>query len=186
MEAASKKNMIFTSPKGGFEVLPYTAQNFAEYKQGILDIAKALPEIDLGVISSLSPGSADFSYIAIVDGKVAGFIICFKISQGILFVGNIAVHKRYKKRGIGNMLLLAAAEKAQSSNITIAETLVVMNSDLLRFFIDRGFREPEPTSLAHFLKTEVAVVIEKTSKKMRENLIERMQDFTPITVRTNL
>lgn len=114
MDAAVKKNMIFASPKGGFEVLPYSAQNFAKYKQGILDIAKGLPEISLDVISSLPPGSANLSYIAIVDGKVAGFIVCLKTSRGILFVGNIAVHEGYKRRGIGNILLLAALEKAQS------------------------------------------------------------------------
>lgn len=61
-----------------------------------------------------------------------------------------------------------------------------MEPDLLRFLNERGFREPEPIPFIHFLEADVEVVIKITSAKMLENSIEKMQNLTPIAIRTNL
>ncbi len=171
--------MAFNTSKGEAEIVQLTPQNIEQYKEDILRIQKNLPYGAPNYISSIlsmpEKMGMYFSYVAIVDGKVAGHIICTqKELSPLLYINTIAIDEEYSKRGIGDTFLWLVSKKAQDEDISMITIGVRSNNENLKqFLFRRGF------SKGLFLSAEVSDVLERITEIMRESSITELENITP-------
>lgn len=92
----------------------------------------------------------NFGYVALVDGKVAGLLLAGLKSrdeniyhnQKYYQIFDIVVGEKYKKRGLGKMLINRLVEESHTDGIKQIELEVFsFNSDAVAFYEKLNFRE---------------------------------------------
>lgn len=102
-------------------------------------------EPDFGHIIEQALGGDNASFVAVIDGRVVGFMISYVISGGFgmkksAWVANLGVAPKYMGQGIGEKLAKEIFELARKEGITDIYTSVRWDStDLLSFFKRLGF-----------------------------------------------
>lgn len=97
------------------------------------------------LLTILSRGRLDLSFVAEVNGKIAGFIISQLVYLMIPFtevcvIQGILVHPEYKEQGIGRELIKHFLGHCQSQGInTIRALIPEHNVELRRFAEENGF-----------------------------------------------
>lgn len=101
-------------------------------------------------------GALDLSFVAEVEGKVAGFILVRLTYAGIPFIElaviqGVAIDPDYQRHGLAGRLVNALMEHCHAEGInTIRAILDERNADLKRFFQQLGFRRSE---LVNYVRT---------------------------------
>ena len=99
-------------------------------------------------------GALDLSFVAEVDGQVAGFILARLTYAGVPFIElaviqAIVVDPDYQRRGIASRLVNALLGHCHAEGInTIRAVIDERNTELRRFFEHLGFRRSELVNYA--------------------------------------
>ncbi|MBU1148143.1 MAG: GNAT family N-acetyltransferase [Candidatus Omnitrophica bacterium] len=169
----------FTSSKGEIKIIPLNSKNLEEYKGDIIKLATKNNFVAGGkiavmrAISKIKNAGQGFGCISMISERMVGYIMC-SYTKDELHIDTGVVDRRFDGGGIGNALLLVAAEEAKSKGVSAIIVSVFKASDrLLRFFTNRGFKEVSEFSDNVFfvtLKAPVSLVIEKTIARKTSGL----------------
>lgn len=93
------------------------------------------------LLGELEPSSLHLPLVAELDGEVAGYLMAWRVHDE-LHVLNLAVDRRWRRRGIAEALMLAAMADGLRAGLHLVTLEVrVGNAGARNFYLRLGFRE---------------------------------------------
>lgn len=143
-------------------IIVLNKENIALHLSGILEIEKmnydllgetySIEKWDSSNFTKDIEGKWDYSFLALINKEVVGFIIASSSKNDNIHINRIAINPETKRRGIGNKLLDHLIKKVDRSDIKYVTLFVnIVNVDAIKFYEYTGFQRLIGENLLRFL-----------------------------------